>query len=165
MGSVLICREAPPLGGDTNFCDSYGLWEGLHRDTKNLVKGLAAVHIGQSFHAMDGQVPRAVHPVARTHPETGRTALFVNKVFTRQFAEEHQMGETETKDLLRELLANVGRPELTCHFRWAPGSVAMWDNRAVQHCASGDFWPHRRFMERVTILDSILERRVPYFSG
>lgn len=163
MGSVLICREAPPLGGDTNFCDGYALWEGLHRDTKARVKTLKAVHVGQPFHAMDGHVPSAVHPVARTHPETGRTVLFVNRVFTRHFAEEHGMDETESRDLLLELCANIGRPELTCRFRWAPGSLAMWDNRAVQHCASGDFWPHRRLMERVTILDADPERRVPYF--
>ena len=165
MGSVLICREAPPIGGDTNFCDGYGLWEGLHRDTKERVKSLQALHVGQPHHAMDGHVPTAIHPVARTHPETGRTVLFVNRVFTRTFAGEHGMDEAETLSLLQELFANIGRPELTCRFRWGPGSVAMWDNRAVQHCATADFWPHRRLMERVTILDSNLARRTPHFAG
>ena len=113
---------------------------------------------------MDGELPMPIHPVARTHPETGRTVLFVNRVFTRKFADEHQMGESETQELLQELFKNIGRPEVTCRFRWGPGSLAMWDNRAVQHCATADFWPHRRLMERVTILDSDPDRRTPYFS-
>ena len=112
---------------------------------------------------MDGELPRAIHPVVRTHPETGRTLLFVNRVFTRRFAEEHKIEEEETQNLLRELFSNIGRPEATCRFRWAPGSIAMWDNRVVQHCATADFWPHRRLMERVTILDYDHERRTPYF--
>jgi taurine dioxygenase len=164
MGSVLICREAPPIGGDTNFCDGYGLWEGVRGETKERIQGLKAIHVGQPHHAMDGRVPMATHPVARTHPETGKTVLFVNRVFTRRFAEEHGMDEAVTQSLLQELFANIGRPEVTCRFRWGPGSVAMWDNRAVQHCATADFWPHRRLMERVTILDSDVERRTPYLA-
>ena len=64
MGSILICREAPPIGGDTNFCDGYSLWEGVHPDTKERIKNLKAVHVGQPHHAMDGTLPKAVHPVA-----------------------------------------------------------------------------------------------------
>ena len=165
MGSILICREAPPIGGDTNFCDGYSLWEGVHPDTKERVKDLKAIHVGSPHHAMNGELPKAIHPVVRTHPETGRTVLFVNRVFTRRFAEEHEIGEEETQNLLRELFSNIGRPEATCRFRWAPGSIAMWDNRVVQHCATADFWPHRRLMERVTILDYDHERRTPYFDG
>ena len=114
---------------------------------------------------MEGKLPKALHPVARTHPETGKTVLFVNRVFTRKFADDHQLDEETTQNLLRELFTNIGRPEISCRFRWAPGSVAMWDNRAVQHCATADFWPHRRIMERVTILDNDKERRAPYYSG
>ena len=165
MGSLLICREAPPVGGDTNFCDGYGLWQGIDRATKERIKTLQAVHIGQPHHAMNGHLPKAIHPVARTHPETGRTVLFVNRVFTRRFADKHGLSEAETQSLLQELFTNIGRPELTCRFRWTQGSVAMWDNRAVQHCATADFWPHRRVMERVTILDADVARRTPYFSG
>ncbi|MEM7217029.1 MAG: TauD/TfdA family dioxygenase [Pseudomonadota bacterium] len=164
MGSVLICREAPPIGGDTNFCDGYGLWQGVRRETKARVASLRAEHVGQPHHAQDGELPMAIHPVARTHPETGRTVLFVNRVFTRRFADEHDIGDDETRSLLRELFRNIGRPEVSCRFRWAPGSVAMWDNRAVQHCATADFWPHRRSMERVTVLDFDNERRVPYYA-
>ncbi len=165
MGSILICREAPPIGGDTSFCDGYSLWEGLHPETKDRIKDLTAVHVGQPHHAMDGELPMTIHPVARTHPETGRTVLFVNRVFTRKFSDEHGLDEIETQALLQELFKNIGRPEVTCRFRWGPGSLAMWDNRAVQHCATADFWPHRRLMERVTILDSDQDRRTPYFKG
>ena len=163
MGSILICREAPPIGGDTNFCDCYGLWASLHPDTQERVKNLNAQHIGQPHHKMDGRLPVATHPVARTHPETGGTTLFVNRVFTRGFSGAEELDEITSSNLLNELLMNVGRAELTCRFRWAPGSVAMWDNRAVQHCATADFWPHKRFMERVTILDHDVSRRRPYF--
>lgn len=161
MGSVLICRETPAIGGDTNFCDGYGLWQGLRDETRERVQALRAVHVGQPHHAMAGRLPMAIHPVGRIHPETGRPVLFVNRVFSRRFADEHAMSEEQTKSLLTELFANIGRPELTCRFRWAPGSVAMWDNRAVQHCATADFWPHRRRMERVTILDFDVQRRTP----
>ena len=165
MGSILICREAPPVGGDTNFCDAYGLWEGLHPSIKDQVIGLSAVHIGQPHHAMDGKLPEAIHPVARTHPETGKTALFVNRVFTKRFAETHNFDEETTQNLLQKLFERIGRPEISCRFKWTSGSVAMWDNRAVQHCATADFWPHRRIMERVTILDREIGRRSPYFAG
>jgi taurine dioxygenase len=165
MGSILICREAPPIGGDTNFCDCYGLWAALHPETQARVKTLSALHEGQPHHKMDGKLPTAIHPVARTHPETGGTALFVNRVFTQRFCGNDDLDEVETANLLDELLINVGRAEFTCRFRWAPGSVAMWDNRAVQHCATADFWPHRRVMERVTILDYDLSRRAPFFQN
>ena len=93
MGSILICREAPPIGGDTNFCDCYGLWASLHPDTQERVKNLNAQHIGQPHHKMDGRLPVATHPVARTHPETGGTTLFVNRVFTRSFSGADELDE------------------------------------------------------------------------
>ena len=165
MGSILICREAPPIGGDTNFCDAYGLWEGLHPAIKEQVITLSAVHIGQPHHAMDGKLPEAIHPVARTHPETGKTALFVNRVFTKRFADRHRLDEATSQNLLLKMFERIGRPEISCRFRWNSGSIALWDNRAVQHCATADFWPHRRIMERVTILDYEIDRRTPYFAG
>ena len=86
MGSILMCREAPPVGGDTCFCDCYGMWEGLPRETKERVRNLKAVHVGTAGHQMDGRTPVAVHPVARTHPETGGTTLYVQQGFVRRFA-------------------------------------------------------------------------------
>ena len=165
MGSLLMCRESPPVGGDTLFCDCYAMWEALPLEIKERVKHLKAVHIGTAGHTMDGVTPVSVHPVARTHPETGRTTLYVQQGFVRRFADEHNMPEEEQRDILRRMKLLEGFPEYTCRVRWEPGSLAMWDNRAVLHSASGDFWPHRRFMERLTILDYDESRRTPYFDG
>ena len=121
MASVLMCREAPPIGGDTCFCDCYSMWEGLSQETKKRVEHLRAVHMGAVIHQMDGNTPVSEHPVARTHPETGRTALYVQQGFVRGFAEEHEIPEAEEKALLLELKQQEGRPEYTCRFRWEPG--------------------------------------------
>ncbi|MDE0037446.1 MAG: TauD/TfdA family dioxygenase [Gammaproteobacteria bacterium] len=164
MGSILMCREAPPVGGDTCFCDCHGMWEGLPLEVKQRVEHLTAVHMGSVGHQMDGVTPVAVHPAARTHPETGRTTLYVQQGFVRRFAEEHGVPEDEQKSLLWRMKLQEGRPEYTCRFRWEPGSIAMWDNRCVLHTASADFWPHRRLMERLTILDYDESRRTPYYA-
>ncbi len=169
MGSILLCREAPPIGGDTSFCDCHGLWEGLSDEMKAQALKLKARHKGHPHHAMNGVLPEAIHPVVCTHPETGRTTLFVNPIFVNGFIGEGEfsdgLSDEETRQLLAKLLERLGKPEVTCRFRWAPGSIAMWDNRAVQHCATGDFWPHQRLMERVTILDYEKDRRTPHYDG
>jgi len=164
MGSILMCREAPRIGGDTCFCDCYSMWEGLPLETKQRIEGLTAVHVGGVGHQMDGKTPVAIHPVARTHPETGHTTLYVQQGFVRRFAEEHEITDDEEKSLLLQMKMQEGRPEYSCRFRWEEGSLAMWDNRAVLHTASGDFWPHRRLMERLTILDFDSSRRKPYYT-
>ena len=164
MASVLMCREGPPVGGDTCFCDCYAMWEGLPLEVKRRVEHLTAVHVGNYGHRMDGVTPEAVHPVARTHPETGRTTLYVQQGFVRRFAPEHGLDAAEEAQLLLHMKQQEGRPDYTCRFRWEAGSIAMWDNRAVLHSASGDFWPHRRIMERLTILDRDESRRAPYYA-
>ncbi len=163
MASVLMCREAPPVGGDTCFCDCYSMWEGLSKATKERVANLKAVHIGSVGHQMDGKTPVSVHPVPRTHPETGQTSLYVQQGFVKKFADEHNIPEDEQRALLLEMKSQEGRPEFTCRVKWEPGTIAMWDNRCVLHSGSGDYWPHRRFMERLTILDTDESRRVPYY--
>jgi taurine dioxygenase len=164
MGSILMCREAPAVGGDTCFCDCYGMWEGLPATTRERLEHLTAVHVGTVGHQMDGKTPAATHPVARTHPETGRTTLYVQQGFVRGFAPEHGVPDDEAQALLHQLKQQEGRPEYSCRFRWERGSIAMWDNRAVLHTASGDFWPHRRLMERLTILDYDQSRRTPRYA-
>ena len=164
MASMLMCREAPPIGGDTCFCDCYGMWEGLPLEVKQRVANLRAVHMGNEGHRMDGKTPSATHPVARTHPETQRTTLYVQQGFVRGFADEHGLTEDEQRQLLWRMKLQEGRPEYTCRLRWEPGTIALWDNRAVLHTASADFWPHRRTMERLTILDFDEARRTPYYT-
>ena len=163
MASVLMCREAPPVGGDTCFCDCHSMWEGLADDVKEEVKNLKTVHIGSIIHQMDGKFPVSIHPVARTHPETGQTSLYVQQGFVKRFADEHDIPEEQQRQWLWQMKLLEGRPEYTCRLHWEPGTMAMWDNRSVLHSASGDFWPYERFMERLTILDFDESRRAPYY--
>ena len=163
MGSILMCRESPAIGGDTCFCDCYAMWQGLSPETREKAEHLTAVHVGAVIHQMDGETPSSVHPVARTHPETGQTALYVQQGFVKHLHESHGIPEEEERAMLAEMKGQEGRLEYTCRFSWEEGSIAMWDNRAVLHSASADFWPYSRYMERLTILDYDEDRRKPYY--
>ena len=88
------------------------------------------------------------HPVIRTHPETGRKALFVNRTFTVRFKD---MTEQESQPLLEYLFNHASREQFTCRFRWRPGSIAVWDNRATLHFAVNDYAGQRRRMHRVVL--------------
>lgn len=159
LGSVLRCIEAPPRGGDTLFADMIAAYEGLPDALKERIEGAVAVHdFVHSFGlGMDEQTrarkreefPPARHPVVRTHPETGRRILYVNAIFTSHI---EGMPRDESDALLDHLYRTAAVPEYQCRFHWRPGSVAFWDNRAVQHYAANDYWPDRRVMERVTII-------------
>ena len=163
MGSILMCRESPAIGGDTCFCDCYAMWQGLSPETREKAEHLTAVHVGAVIHQMDGETPSSVHPVARTHPETGQTTLYVQQGFVKHLHESHGIPEEEERAMLAEMKGQEGRLEYTCRFSWEEGSIAMWDNRAVLHSASADFWPYSRYMERLTILDYDEDRRKPYY--
>ena len=93
-----------------------------------------------------------VHPAARTHPTSGRKALFVNPIYTTRF---DGMTEDESRPLLQRIYAHAVRPEFTCRFRWNPGSVAMWDNRALMHYAINDYDGHRRLLYRTTFAGEV----------
>src|SRR5215831_1632701 len=164
MGAILYAVEAPPYGGDTLFANQYLAYETLSDGMKRLLADLRAVHsdrkvagpksganVGRSTKARDDETWREtinVHPVVRTHPETGRKLLFVNHAYTMGF---EGMTEAESRPLLDYLLEHGHRPELTCRFRWANGSIAFWDNRCVKHLAVNDAGPYRRVMRRVQI--------------
>jgi taurine dioxygenase len=159
LGSVLLAREVPDVGGDTLFSDMYAAYEGLDDETRASLDGLYAIHdftrtfgrfmAAEELARKQAEFPPARHPVVRTHPETGRKGLYVNAAFT-----SHVEGmEREASDRLLELLyRQASIPEYQCRFRWKRGSIAFWDNRAVQHYANSDYFPSRRVMERVTIV-------------
>lgn len=164
LGSVLYAKILPPVGGDTLFANQYMAYGTLSDGMKELLSGLSAVHSNGRIlrtlaeektpapgtEAVSGEWAngRAEHPVVRTHPETGRKALFVNELHTERFK---GMTFEESQPLLRYLYAHSSRPELTCRFRWSVGAVAFWDNRSVQHLALNDYPGYRRLMHRVQI--------------
>jgi taurine dioxygenase len=162
LGSVLLAREVPAVGGDTLFCDMYAAYEGLDDEVRASLEGLRAVHdFTRTFGIFldkdelakkQKEYPPAEHPVVRTHPETGRKGLYVNAAFT-----SHIVGleRAESERLLDLLYRQAAVPEYQCRFRWRPYSIAFWDNRAVQHYASSDYYPQRRLMERVTIVGDV----------
>jgi len=110
--------------------------------------GLNALRATKVREDSDWHETVSVHPVVRTHPETGRKLLFVNHSYTVAF---EGMTEAESRPLLEFLLEHGHRPEFTCRFRWEAGSVAFWDNRCTKHLAINDAGPHRRVMRRVQI--------------
>ena len=159
LGSVLLAREVPAVGGDTLFCDMYAAYDGLDDDLRESIDGLRAIHdftrtFGPIMSADElakkrEEFPPAEHPVVRTHPETDRRGLYVNAAFTDYIV---GMDPEESRRLLVKLYRQATVPEYQCRFRWRPFSVAFWDNRAVQHYAASDYYPSRRLMERVTIV-------------
>lgn len=157
MGSILQIRECPPEGGDTVFANMYAAWDALSEPMKAHLEGLTATHDGEHVYrglysnlgvADKPTYPRAQHPIARTHPWTGRKALYVNAGFTTRI---DGVPPDESEALLRYLFQHLQHPLFQCRFKWAPHSVAFWDNRCVQHHAIWDYWPHSRSGNRVTI--------------
>lgn len=163
LGSILRALELPPVGGDTLFADMYAAYEGLTDEVKDRIDGAVAVHdfahfrkamrkrglTEEQIEQFNKAYPMVEHPVVRTHPETGRKAIYVNAAFTQHIV---GMEADESAALLKHLYAQAAIPEYQCRFRWEPGSIAFWDNRASQHYAASDYWPALRRMERVTII-------------
>jgi taurine dioxygenase len=162
MGTLLLAREVPPAGGDTLFANMYLACETLSDGMRAMLDGLTAISSSAKADASRTREDRvraapkdgsrrtleAEHPVLRTHPETDRKALYVNVAHTVRFG---GMTEAESAPLLQFLFRHQIKPELTCRFRWRPGSLAFWDNRAAQHNPVNDYHGHRRVMHRVTL--------------
>lgn len=165
MGAVLYGIEVPEVGGDTLFANQQLAYDSLSGGMKAMLSGLRAWHSDRML--SDAQAGRNatrstriaeaavgkpsiehLHPVVRSHPETGRKSLFVNRAFTTRFED---MTEAESRPLLNYLTDHGSRPEFTCRFRWRQGSVAFWDNRCLMHYALNDYPGQRRYMHRVTI--------------
>jgi len=159
MGAVLRAVDVPPSGGDTLSCDMYSAYEGLDETTRDAIDDLIAVHdYSQVFGIvipadkkaeMRAKYPPVEHPVVRTHPETGRKLLYVNRFFVHHIV---GLERDESDQLIDKLSRRAEVVEYQCRFRWEPHSVAFWDNRAVQHYAASDYWPARRVMERASII-------------
>jgi taurine dioxygenase len=161
-GSMLLAREVPPFGGDTLFASQYAAYEALSEGLRKLLEPLRAISSSAKADvsktredriASDGRADArkdyvATHPVVRTHPETGRKALFVNIAHTLRF---EGMTEEESAPLLQFLHQHQVKPEFTCRFSWQPGSLAFWDNRCVQHNPVNDYHGYRRLMHRITL--------------
>ena len=156
MGSILHIETCPPEGGDTLFASMYAAYDSLSDRMKRYLEGLTAIHDGEGYRGLYANLgvadkasyPRAEHPVIRTHPVTGRKALYVNRGFTRRIV---GVPSDESDGMLRYLYDHAENPLFQCRFRWRPNSIAFWDNRCVQHRAMWDYWPHTRSGHRVTI--------------
>lgn len=161
LGSLLYGIDVPAYGGDTLFANQYLAFETLSEGLRDMLSQLRAVNTSAraygtrtlaSARAMGLKAiedeQSSVHPVVRTHPETGRKCLFVNSLSTQRF---EGWTEEESRPLLAFLWQHAARPEHTCRFHWEPGSAAFWDNRCVLHFALNDYAGRRREMHRVTI--------------
>ncbi|MFT4627733.1 MAG: taurine dioxygenase [Myxococcota bacterium] len=168
LGSVLVARELPPAGGDTWFVSMYDAFERLPPELKERLRGMEAVHSAKHIFGSRGALLRRVlgntaqygnaaaadalddptHPVVIRHPLSGREALYVNPAFTVRFAGRSLV---TSLPLLLRLYWHATRPPQVAKFRWAPGSVAVWDNRATWHYARNDYRGQRRVMHRVTL--------------
>ena len=160
MGSMLLAREVPAAGGDTEFASQTLAYESLSAGMKRLLDGLIAVNSSAKADVTRTREDRvkeqggetksyvAEHPVVRTHPETGRKALYVNIAHTVAFKD---MTEEESAPLLQYLFRHQVRPEFTCRFGWRVGSLAFWDNRCTQHNPINDYHGQRRVMHRITL--------------
>jgi taurine dioxygenase len=161
--SVLRCLEIPTVGGDTLWADMCAAYEGLSAAIKGMIDGLDAVHDFKNFRALFGDsdedreklrqmeklYPNPTHPVVRTHPETGKKALFVNPQFTLRI---NGLKAAEGDALLQLLYEQAHVPEYQFRLRWKPGTIVLWDNPSTQHYAANDYYPNRRHMERVAIV-------------
>lgn len=169
MGSVLVARELPPVGGDTLFASLGAAYDSLSEGLKATLAGLRAVHSADHIYGPDGVYAKtdqaadlkgqdvranAVHPAVIRHPVSGRKILYVNPAFTLHF---EGWTRAESAPLLQYLYSVAMREEFHCRVAWQPGSVAVWDNRSTWHLAMNDYHGHRRLMHRITISGVALE--------
>lgn len=162
MASILVARELPPFGGDTLFASQVAAAAGLSDGLRSTLRTLNAIHSDGSFSkSILGELENerfkgdVSHPVIIRHPHTGQEALYVNGDFTT-----HIDGWTpeESAPLLEYLYRFCTQPAFTCRVNWQPGSVAIWDNRLVQHFATADYQGHARLMHRITVKGQVISR-------
>jgi len=164
LGTVLYGVEVPQAGGDTMFCSQYAAYDALTGGMKSLIADLKVVYtnahtygkdanrfkagVSKAMNVTAAEVKEVVHPLVRTHPETGCKSLYLSPVHFSRFED---MTPEQSKPLFDTLVAHATQPEFTCRFRWHNGSVAMWDNRCTMHYAIDDLSGVTRIMQRVTL--------------
>lgn len=167
MGTMLLSKEIPPYGGDTMFANQYMAYEALSEVMKRLLDGLKGISSSAKADVSktredriktDGKAKQSVpkqyeahHPMVRTHPETGRKALYVNIAHTSGIV---GMTDAESMPILKFLFEHQVKPEFTCRFVWERDAIAFWDNRCVQHNPVNDYHGFRRVMQRITLQGS-----------
>ena len=159
LGTMLQIHILPTCGGDTMFSNMYSAYDSLSLPLREMLEHMTATH--ESEHIYKGRYsdrgrndaeidcPRATHPVVRTHPETGRKALFVNRTFTTRI---NELSAHESDNILEMLFQHAEHIDHQIRFRWSMNDMAFWDNRCCMHRAIWDYWPEERKGRRVTIL-------------
>ena len=162
MGAVLRSKITPEQGGDTLWASMTAAYDALSNPMKEFLSGLNAEHdfswgFKESMAEPGGRErlaqavadnPPVVHPVIRTHPESGKKVLFVNSLFTTRILE---LEKQESAALLEFLYEHVATPEFSCRFNWEPNTIAIWDNRSTQHKPINDYFPAHRMLHRIVI--------------
>ena len=162
LGCVLRSKIVPPKGGDTMWASMTAAYDALSKPMQDFLSGLTAEHdfswgFKESLAEPGGRErlaqavadnPPVIHPVIRTHPESGKKVIFVNSLFTTRILE---LSREESQAVLDFLYAHVTTPEFSCRFNWAPNSIAIWDNRSTQHKPINDYFPAHRMLHRVVI--------------
>ena len=158
LGTMLQLQVLPPSGGDTMFANMYAAYEALSPAIRTMIDGLTATHASEHVYVgrysdrgrKDSEIecPSAVHPVVRTHPDTGRKALFVNRTFTTHI---NELSDDESRAVLDLLFDHGEKIEFQIRYRWSRNDMAFWDNRCCMHYAIWDYWPAERKGRRVTI--------------
>jgi len=166
--TVLYGDVIPPVGGDTLFANQYAAWDALPAKLKARLNGRQGVHSARRGYARDGlygekdagrsmairysdsALATQLHPIARVHPETGRTALFVSMGYTIGI---EGMSDAEATPLLTELFAHQVRSEFVYRHHGSHGMLVMWDNRCIVHAASGGYQGHLRLLHRITVAE------------
>jgi len=169
-GTLLYGVDIPPTGGDTLYADQYAAYDALPTGLRERVEGLVGIHSARRGYSKQGQygerdtgrsmaivasdeaLATQTHPLVRVHPETGRPALFCSLAYTIGI---EGMEEDEANLLIGELYGYSATEANTYRHRWAPGMVALWDNRCLLHAATGGYEGHRRELHRLTVAERV----------
>ena len=162
LGTILQLHTLPECGGDTMFANMYMAYEALSNPMQKFLSGLKASHESEHFYKgryqnknevdMNKEYPSAIHPIIRTHPETEKKAIYVNKFFTTRI---EGLADQESKLILDYLFTHIEKTEFQIRYKWNKNDMAFWDNRCTIHKALWDYFPNERKGRRVTIKGSV----------